>query len=263
MEEQLRVGSIDDDVFDRSKRIGWLDLESIARSKVMMVGAGALGNEVAKNLALSGFRNITLIDMDHVVGSNLNRCLFFSREDAQRRASKADAVARGILSISPDARPVPMRQRIEDLPEGAFKDYDLVLGCLDNIQARIHTNSHSYRAGKVYIDGGMEGFLGKVMVARPPVGACVQCGMNRSHSKVAELRFSCTGKDVVFHEPRLAAEITTTSVISAIMVREALKVVSSRPDMLIANAFYYDGQRNQSEELEIPLNPNCPVHLKP
>ncbi|MFY9606473.1 MAG: ThiF family adenylyltransferase [Thermoplasmata archaeon] len=263
MEEQLRVGSIDDDVFDRSKRIGWLDLESIARSKVMMVGAGALGNEVAKNLALSGFRNITVIDMDHVVGSNLNRCLFFSREDAQRRASKADAVARGILSISPDARPVPMRQRIEDLPEGAFKDYDLVLGCLDNIQARIHTNSHSYHAGKVYIDGGMEGFLGKVMVARPPVGACVQCGMNRSHSKVAELRFSCTGKDVVFHEPRLAAEITTTSVISAIMVREALKVVSSRPDMLIANAFYYDGQRNQSEELEIPLNPNCPVHLKP
>jgi hypothetical protein len=106
----------------------------------------------------------------------------------------------------------------------------------------------------------MEGFVGKVMVARPPDGACVQCGMNRSHSKVAEMRFSCTGKDVVFHEPRLAAEITTTSVVSAIMVREALKVVSGRMDMLISNVFYYDGQRNQSEELEISLNPTCPVH---
>jgi hypothetical protein len=74
------------------------------------------------------------------------------------------------------------------------------------------------------------------------------------------MRFSCTGKDVVFHEPRLAAEITTTSVVSAIMVREALKVVSGRMDMLISNVFYYDGQRNQSEELEIQLNPNCPVH---
>jgi len=84
--------------------------------------------------------------------------------------------------------------------------------------------------------------------------------MNRSHSKVAEMRFSCTGKDVVFHEPRLAAEITTTSVVSAIMVREALKIVSGRTDMLISNVFYYDGQRNQSEELEITLNPSCPVH---
>lgn len=260
MEEPLRVGSIDDDSLDRSRRIDWLDLGSIASSRVLMVGAGALGNEVAKNLALSGFKNITIVDMDHVVGSNLNRCLFFSREDVRRRTRKVDAVARGILSVSPDAKPVPICERIESLPATVFKDHDLVFGCLDNIQARIHSNAHSYRAGKAYIDGGMEGFVGKVMVARPPDGACVQCGMNRSHSKVAEMRFSCTGKDVVFHEPRLAAEITTTSVVSAIMVREALKVVSGRMDMLISNVFYYDGQRNQSEELEISLNPTCPVH---
>jgi molybdopterin/thiamine biosynthesis adenylyltransferase len=262
MEEPLRVGSIDDDLFDRSRRIGWLDLGSIAGSRVLMVGAGALGNEVAKNLALSGFKNITIVDMDHVVGSNLNRCLFFSREDVSSRTSKVDAIARGILSVSPDAKPVPICGRIEDLPATAFKDHDLVFGCLDNIQARIHSNAHSYRAGKAYIDGGMEGFVGKVMVARPPDGACIQCGMNRSHSKVAEMRFSCTGKDVVFHEPRLAAEITTTSVVSAIMVREALKVVSGRTDMLMSNVFYYDGERNRSEELEIPLNPDCPVHQR-
>jgi molybdopterin/thiamine biosynthesis adenylyltransferase len=260
MEEPLRVGSVDDDSLDRSRRIGWLDLGSIASSRVLMVGAGALGNEVAKNLALSGFKNITIVDMDHVVGSNLNRCLFFSREDVRSRTRKVDAIARGILSVSPDAKPVPICERIESLPATVFKDHDLVFGCLDNIQARIHSNAHSYRAGKAYIDGAMEGFVGKVMVARPPDGACVQCGMNRSHSKVAEMRFSCTGKDVVFHEPRLAAEITTTSVVSAIMVREALKVVSGRMDMLISNVFYYDGQRNRSEELEIPLNPNCPVH---
>jgi molybdopterin/thiamine biosynthesis adenylyltransferase len=260
MEGPLRVGSIDDDLLDRSRRVGWLDLGSIARSRVLMVGAGALGNEVAKNLALSGFKDITIVDMDHVVGSNLNRCLFFSREDVGSRTSKVDAIARGILGVSPDAKPVPIRERIEDLPVTVFKEHDLVFGCLDNIQARIHVNAHSYHAGKAFIDGGMEGFVGKVMVARPPDGACIQCGMNRSHAKVAEMRFSCTGKDVVFHEPRLAAEITTTSVVSAIMVREALKVVSGMTDMLISNVFYYDGQRNRSEELEIPLNPNCPVH---
>jgi molybdopterin/thiamine biosynthesis adenylyltransferase len=262
MEDLLRVGAIDDDRFDRSKRIGWLDLEAVGRAKVLMVGAGALGNEVAKCLALSGFRHVTIVDMDRVVGSNLNRCLFFSQEDAKNRASKADVVARGIRSISPGASPVPISDRIESLGPSVFDEHDIVFGCLDNIQARIHVNSHAYHAGKVYIDGGMEGFVGRVMVARPPSGACVQCGMNRSHARVAQLRFSCTGNDIVFHEPKLAAEITTTSVISAIMVREALKVVSHKDESVLANTFYYDGQRNVSEELEVPVAPDCPVHLR-
>jgi len=60
----------------------------------------------------------------------------------------------------------------------------------------------------------------------------------------------------------VAAEITTTSVISAIMVREALKYISGRRNMLLSNAFYYDGQRNMSEEIEISLDSDCPVHTK-
>jgi molybdopterin/thiamine biosynthesis adenylyltransferase len=260
MEEPLRIGAQDDEVFDRSRRIGWLDLESVSNARVMMVGAGALGNEVGKNLALSGFRRLTIVDMDHVVGSNLNRCLFFTREDARMGAKKAEVVAQGISKLSTVAEPIALNTRIEDVPDSVLREQSLILGCLDNIQARLHVNSHAYSLGKVYVDGGMEGFIGRVTVVKPPNGACIQCGMNRSHAKVAEMRFSCTGKDVVFHEPRLAAEITTTSVISAIMVREALKIVSGRPEMSLSNSFYYDGQRNVSEEIEIPLDPSCPAH---
>lgn len=261
MEERLRVGAQDEDEFDRSKRVGWLDLEAISESRVLMVGAGALGNEVAKDLVLSGVRHLTIVDMDRVVGSNLNRCLFFAKEDARDKALKAEALARGVKELRPEARPRPVVSRIEEVGEELFETHDVVLGCLDNIDARIHVNSHSYSAGRVYIDGGMEGFRGKVMVVRPPSGACLQCGMNKTHARVADMRFSCTGKDIVFHEPRLAAEITTTSIVSAVMVREVLKVLSGREDMHIANSFYYDGERNMSEELEIPLNPDCPVHV--
>jgi molybdopterin/thiamine biosynthesis adenylyltransferase len=260
MEERLRVGQVDEERLDRSRRVGWISLEAISKARVLMVGAGAIGNEVAKDLALSGFQRITIVDMDHVVGSNLNRCLFFTNEDSSKRAMKAEVVARGFKSLAPDAEPVAVVSRIEACSDELFNDHDIVFGCLDNIQARIHTNSHAYASGKAYIDGGMDGFIGKVMVVRPPDGACVQCGMNRSHAKVAGLRFSCTGKDVVFHEPRLAAEITTTSVIGAVMVREALKVLSGRTDMTISNAFYYDGFRKVSDELEVPVDPNCPVH---
>ncbi|MGD9962543.1 MAG: ThiF family adenylyltransferase [Thermoplasmata archaeon] len=260
MEGRLVPGAIDQDTFDRSRRIGWLDIESVFRSRVLMVGAGALGNEVGKCLALSGFRRVTVVDMDHVVGSNLNRCLFFTREDARARRDKAEVVARGIEGLSPDARARAVVGRLEDLPDNFYEGFDIVLGCLDNIGARVHANAHAYRAGKPYIDGGMEGFLGKVMVCLPPDGACVQCGMNRSHSKVAGMRFSCTGEGVVFHELRLAAEITTTSVVSAVMVRECLKVVSGRADMALKNILYYDGQRNVADEVEVPLDPRCPNH---
>jgi len=262
VEGLLRLGAVDDEMFDRSRRIRWLDLDAISRSRVLMVGAGALGNEVGKDLVLSGFRNVTIVDMDHVVGSNLNRCLFFSREDASMRRAKAEVVAEGMRRISPDASVEHIVGRIEDQPEGFFEGHDIVLGCLDNILARLHSNSYSYAAGRVYIDGGMEGFVGKVMVARPPEGACIQCGMNKSHAKVASLRYSCTGKDIVFHEPRLAAEITTTSIVSAVMVREALKQVSGHVGSMLSNAFYYDGLRNVSEEIEISRDPGCPVHAR-
>jgi molybdopterin/thiamine biosynthesis adenylyltransferase len=260
MRKLVRVGSEDDDVYDRSKRIGWLDLKAVSNAKVLMVGAGALGNEVAKDLALSGFRRITIVDMDHVVVSNLNRCLFFSREDAKKKRKKADVIAEGIRGLAEGTIPEAVVGRIQDLPSRTFKDHAIVLGCLDNVDGRIHVNTHSYSSGRIYIDGGMEGMLGKVMVSKPPSGACLQCGMNSSHAKIASLRFSCTGKDVVFHEPKLAAEITTTSIISAVMVREALKAVSGHHELLLNNAFYYDGRRNVSEELEVALDPSCPVH---
>src|SRR4030042_6834977 len=103
MSMPLKPGAIDDDRYDRSRRVSWLDIESASRARVHMVGAGALGNEVAKNLALSGFRKITIVDMDHVVCSNLNRCLFFTEEHAIKRAYKSEVVAEGLVGTPREA----------------------------------------------------------------------------------------------------------------------------------------------------------------
>jgi molybdopterin/thiamine biosynthesis adenylyltransferase len=262
MEDIIRPGSMDDDRFDRSRRIDWLDVDAAFRTRVLMVGAGAIGNEVAKNLILSGFKRITVVDMDRVVGSNLNRCLFFCRGDSERRRYKAEALVEGLGRMGEGVKAEAVTQPVERTSPDIFGRHDIVLGCLDNIAARMHVNSHSYDAGVPYIDGGMDGFTGKVAIVRPPDGPCLQCGMNRSHARVAGIRFSCTGADVVFHEPRLAAEITTTSVISAVMVREALKLISGRADLMLSNTLYYDGRRNISEELEVSVDPSCPVHSR-
>ncbi len=262
MGEVIKPGDVDGDRFDRSRRIEWLDMDSIGEARVLVIGAGALGNEVGKDLVLSGFRDITIVDMDHVVGSNLSRCVFFSSADVATRSRKAQILAEGMNRLREDVSARWVADRVEEIPVEEFSKADIVLGCLDNIAARSYVNAASYAAGTLYVDGGMDGLIGKVMVVRPPDGACLACGMNRSHAKVANLRFSCTGSDVTFHEPRVPAEITTTSVIGAVMVREAIKHASGKDDLLLSNVFYYDGKINRSEELEVERDPLCAVHAE-
>ena len=90
MARTLRPGYLDEDKHERSKRLDWFNLEKIQDAKVLVVGCGAIGNETVKNLILAGFRKIVLVDMDHVVHSNLNRCVFFDDEDAERKRLKAE-----------------------------------------------------------------------------------------------------------------------------------------------------------------------------
>ena len=260
MGEVIRPLTPDDDRLDRSRRIEWFDIDAIADTKVLMIGAGALGNEVGKNLVLSGFRDIKIVDMDHIVGSNLNRCMFFDSRDASERRFKAETLAARMNALCEETKARGIAERVEEIDAKDFDEADVVIGCLDNIAARIYVNSAAYAASKFYVDGGMDGLVGKVMVVNPPTGACLACGMNRSHARVADVRYSCTGSEVTFHEPRLSAEVTTTSVIGAVMVREVIKHVSGREDLLLSNMFYYDGSRNCCEEWEIERNPECVVH---
>jgi molybdopterin/thiamine biosynthesis adenylyltransferase len=225
------------------------------------VGCGALGNEVVKDLVLLGFKDITLVDMDKVVGANLNRCLFFSNNDAVKGTLKVKAVKRGAKALAPDVKITVHAKKVEDLGEALTKDTDVILGCLDNIAARLHVNAYARKAGLPYIDGATNGLVGKVQVVGPN-GPCLECSMNRTHMKALNLRQSCTGEDVSFFTPRLAAEITTTSIIAAVQVREALKFVHGMKDKILNGLFFYDGMRNESSVLEIDINPKCQHHSR-
>ncbi len=261
MEEGALVpGDSDRERFDRARRIGWLDIDAISKAKVLMVGAGAIGNEVAKNLVLSGFKNITVVDMDRVVASNLARCLFFSDADAVSGHLKAIIVTEGMKRLDPKVEVVAVTEKIQDLGDGFIGDFDLVLGCLDNILARLHLNAQCCLHEIPYIDGAMEGLRGKVQVVLPPATPCLECGMNRSHGRIVEQRFSCTGNDVSVYVPKIGAEITTTSLVGSVQVREAVKVCSGQSEKCIHNLLYYDGLNNTLEMLELDISPECMNH---
>lgn len=250
----MKAREYDTDRFDRMRRIPWLDVDAFHRARCLVVGAGALGNEVVKNMVLAGFRDITVIDMDGIVASNLSRCVFF-RDSDDESTPKAEVLASRASELDPDVRITPIVSKVQDLENW---DCDVILGCLDNISARLHVNSHAIYHKVPYIDGATDGFRGKVQVVLPG-GPCLECSMNKSHMNVMDQRFSCTGNSMMY-VPKTASEITTTSIIAAIQVREAMKIISGKPDTCIRNVMYYDGLSGTMQDYELSVGRGCPNH---
>ena len=111
----LRADRLNEDKLERSKRIGVLDIEAISRAKVLVVGLGAIGNETVKNLVLSGFTHFTLVDMDYIVRSNLNRCVFFRDIDANQKSLKTEVVGKAAKELDPDIDVTIHTAKIQDL----------------------------------------------------------------------------------------------------------------------------------------------------
>src|SRR5437899_12932824 len=109
----------DSDRDSRLRLIRCWDHERLRAAKVLDVGAGAIGNEVLKNLALLGIGQVWVIDLDEIEDSNLTRSVLFRHEDCGK--SKAIAAAEEMRNINPDVRVTPIHGNVvTDLGLGLF-----------------------------------------------------------------------------------------------------------------------------------------------
>ena len=104
----------DDDRYSRLRLISWWRQERLRDARVLVVGAGALGNEVMKNLALLGLGTTYLIDLDAVEPSNLSRSVLFRSEDGGQ--PKAEVAARRARELNPEIAIVPDPRRRDHRP---------------------------------------------------------------------------------------------------------------------------------------------------
>ncbi len=258
------------DIYDRQKRISGWNQSLIENSKVAVFGAGALGNETTKLLLQIGVKKITIVDYDTVSEVNLNRCLFFTKEDAANSDLKARVIARNSKNINPDSVVQFIASKIEDLPERSFfNHFDAVFGCLDNLAARLHANAHCYK--KVpYIDGGTFGFNGKVQVVDDS-SSCIECAFSNRDYALLWKKYSCVGQALDFIEPAMPALPSTTSIVASVAVNEFIKLIHKKQSIakkfsfpetdLVGKYWYFNGLTNQSSTYSISKRKNCPVHL--
>ena len=249
----------DDDRYSRLRLISWWDQEKLAAAKVLVVGAGALGNEVLKNLALLGVGTVYVVDFDSIEQSNLTRAVLFRRSDCGR--PKAAVAADAVRDLNPDTRAVPLVANIiTQVGLGLFRDVDVVVGCLDNREARLWVNRQCWKVGTPWIDGGIQEISGVVKVFVPPDSACYECGMTENDYKLINLRYSCP---LLGREDILAGKVptapTVSSMIAGLQVQEALKLIHDMP-VESGTACIFNGVTNQFYKTRFQRRDDCLSH---
>lgn len=149
--------------------------ERIANSKLLVVGAGGIGCEILKNLVLSGFQDIEIIDLDTIDVSNLNRQFLFHKEHVGK--SKANVARESALSFNPNVKIKAYHDSITTSNYGVnfFQQFKLVLNALDNRAARNHVNRLCLTADVPLIESGTAGYNGQVELIKRGLTQCYEC----------------------------------------------------------------------------------------
>ena len=248
--------------FARFEAIEWWDQKRLKNAKVLVIGAGALGNELLKNLALLGLGHVVVVDKDRIEKSNLSRSVLFRESDEGR--PKAVCAAEMMSQICPETKVHPIvGDVLSDVGLGFFNWADVIGGALDNREARVFVNAACARLGKQWIDGGIEVLNGIARGFAPPQSACYECTMSRADWKLINQRRSCSLlARRAFAQRGAPTTPTTASVIGGIQAQEIVKILHGL-NSFKGRGFFFDGLNHTSYPIEYPINPECGWHEPP
>jgi len=214
-----------DERFARERLVPGWDPEVFRRATAVVVGVGALGNEVAKNLALAGIGRLVLCDPDTVEPTNLSRSVLFGAQDVGR--PKTEAAAEALRRLSPgvvvDSRPYDLGAGVG---LGELASASVVLGCLDSLRSRMRLLGRCALVEAPLVDGGTGPWEGEVRLRLDTREACYGCTLTAHQRSSSDVPWSCLDDTVT---GPLGTSIGTTALVAAWMTQAALLGVLGMP----------------------------------
>jgi adenylyltransferase/sulfurtransferase len=258
-EKPIHIPNLQKDRLGTFEFISWWEREKVQNARVLVIGAGALGNEVIKNLALMGIGNIFILDFDKIEAANLSRSVLFREADNNR--SKAEVAAARAKSINPQVHVQYLNGDVTTgLGLGIIRRMDVVIGCLDNREARLAVNRFCYWMGRPWVDGAIQELLGLVRVFVPGQGACYECTLTEIALRDLSLRYSCP---LLARQNILLGKVPTTptiaSIIGAMQSQEALKLINGLP-VEAGKVTHYNGLNNEMHTAAYNPREDCESH---
>ena len=245
--------------YRRHDLIDWFSQEQVAATRIAVIGAGAVGNEVVKNLALLGCGTIDVYDFDTVELHNLTRSILLREADTGR--NKAEAVAERARDIDPHVtvRAIP-GDFWDTLSLGRLRDYDCAIAAVDNFEARLKLNQLCLLARVDLVNAGLDSRW--AVVESFPFGsaapaACYECTLPESaYARIAE-RYSCGGlKRRAALERRIPTTVVTASIAGAMAASTALRLGGQEP--AVARRRLFDSINGCGSAVVIERRTGCP-----
>lgn len=179
--------------YARHEAIKGFDQAALADALVLVIGAGAIGNEVIKNLALLGIGNIDIVDFDRIESHNLTRSPLFRESDIGE--DKAEVAARRAERLDPNIKVTGYKSDVwDEISLVKLAEYDVCVACVDNFEARLRLNSMCSIARVDFITTGIDSRYASVQ--RHPFAseqklACYECDLPAGVYSAMARRYSC------------------------------------------------------------------------
>lgn len=230
------------------KEVGGEGQKKLLNSKVLIIGAGGLGAPAAMYLTAAGVGTIGIADADEVDLSNLQRQIIHATQDLGKE--KVLSAMETMNSINPEVKvntyhTFVTSENIMDL----IKDYDFIIDCTDNFEAKFLINDSCVMAKKPFCHAGIMRFEGQLMTYVPQKGPCYRCVFKNPPPKGAVP----TGRQV-------GVIGAMCGVIGSLQAMEAIKYLLGVGDLLTGYLLTYDALKMEFRKVKLPKDTHdCPV----
>lgn len=248
--------------YRRHEQIDWFSQDQVRSRRILVVGAGAIGNEVVKNLVLLGVGAVDVFDFDRVEEHNLTRSIFL--RDSDIGTGKATAVIRRAARVDGNVRLRAIDGDFWDrLSVWRLADYDCAIGAVDNFEARVRLNQMCLIAGTNFVNAGIDARYAAVesyAFGDAWGGACYECHLPESaYARMAE-RYSCGGlRRRALASQQVPTTAITASVAGALAASAALRLGATPGNTRTARRALVDTIDGTSTVTQLDRSTGCPA----